>query len=94
MAKDVKVNLDLLDSVKAIYDDCIEQLTAANKRLENAIEQLRESEWNTEGSKEFLRLYDEEDKPELSDHISHLKHLRKCLQKASETYHTSYYNKL
>lgn len=92
--KEVKVNLDMLDDVRRIYNENIQRLEEANKRLSTAIEVLRNSDWKTEGARAFLEVYDGESKPEMEAHISYLKHLRDCLDKASNTFHACYETKI
>lgn len=92
--KEVKVNLDMLDDVRRIYNENIQRLEEANKRLSTAIEVLRNSDWKTEGARAFLEVYAGESKPEMEAHISHLKHLRDCLDKASNTFHACYETKI
>mgnify|MGYP000503559699 CR=1 FL=1 len=94
MAREVKVNLDMLDDVRHIYSENILRLEEANNRLNTAIEVLRNSKWKTDGARAFLEVYDGENKPKLAAHISHLKHLNDCLDKASKIFHTCYETKI
>lgn len=47
MAKEVKVNLDVLDNAKKVYDESIETLESTVKTLSKAIDELRTKAWKT-----------------------------------------------
>lgn len=90
MAKEVKINLDILDSVKKVYDESIETLENALNELSTTIEELRSQQWKSNGADAFFQNYDDTWKKELKDHISYLKHLRDCLATAQSLYHEKY----
>ena len=54
MAKEVKINLDILDSVKKVYDESIETLENALNELSTTIEELRSQQWKSNGADAFF----------------------------------------
>ena len=94
MAKEVKVNLDVLDNTKKVYDDSIDTLENAVRSLSEAIEELRTKSWNTNGADAFFSNYDDSWKKDFNKHISYLKHLRDCLAIASTVFHEKYDSKM
>lgn len=94
MAKEVKVNLDVLDNAKRVYDESITTLEDTVKALSKSIDELKTKAWKTNGADEFFKNYDDSWKKEINAHISYLKHLRDCLQKAKDTFHSKYDKKL
>ena len=94
MATEVKVNLDILDNTKRVYDEAIETLEEAMNKLENTIENLRTQQWKSNGADAFFQNYDGEWKKNLNDHISYLKHLRDCLAKAQTSFRDKYEAKM
>lgn len=94
MAKEVKVNLDVLDNAKRVYDESIETLESTVKSLSETIEELRTKEWKSNGADAFFENYDDSWKKEFEKHISYLKHLRDCLATAKTTFHEKYDNKM
>lgn len=94
MATEVKVNLDVLDNTKRVYDEAIESLTKAMCQLENTIEDLRTKDWKSNGADTFFQNYDGEWKKSLNDHLSYLKHLRDCLAKAQTSFREKYEAKM
>lgn len=90
MATEVKVNLDLLDEAKRVYDTEIDQLQKAMDELSTAIEQLRCSDWKTNGAEEFFKNYDGSWKVKLKEHIEYLEYLRDCLASAQAGFHEEY----
>ncbi len=94
MAKEVKVNLDLLDNAKKVYDESIETLESTVKTLSKAIDELRTKAWKTNGADAFFENYDDSWKKDLDKHISYLKHLRDCLATAKTAFHERYDSKM
>lgn len=94
MAKEIKVNLDILDSTKRAYDDAIETLETALNELSTTIEELRSQKWKSNGADTFFQNYDGEWKKSLNDHLSYLKHLRDCLAKAQTSFREKYEAKM
>lgn len=94
MAKEVKVNLDALAEAKSVYDESITTLEDAVRTLSESIDELKTKAWKTNGADAFFNNYDDSWKKDINAHISYLKHLRDCLQKAKDTFHSEYDKKL
>lgn len=94
MAKEVKVNLDVLDNAKKVYDVSIETLENTVKTLSASIEELRTKAWKTNGADAFFENYDDSWKKDFNKHISYLKHLRDCLASAQAAFHERYDSKM
>ena len=90
MAREVKINLTQLDATKQVYDKEIANLENAFRRLKTAVNNLQSGEWNTNGSKEFFKVYNSEWEKDFENHISYLKHLQECLGKAQSEFHSQY----
>ncbi len=94
MAKEVKVNLDVIDNAKKVYDESIETLELTVKTLSTSIEELRTKAWKTNGSDAFFENYDNFWKKDFEKHISYLKHLRDCLAIAKTAFHERFDSKM
>lgn len=90
MATEVKVDLDLLDTAKRVYDEEINALRLAMQELKNVMDELRSSAWQTEGSRQLFMFYDGGWQKGMEDHIQYLEHLRDCLKLAQAEFHSGY----
>lgn len=90
MAREVKINLTQLDATKQVYDNEIANLENVFQRMKIAISNLQAGEWNTSGSEEFFKIYNSEWEKDFENHISYLKHLQSCLEKAQSEFHDQY----
>ena len=90
MATEVKVNLDLLDKAKQIYNKQINTLRKAMQELEATMDELRTAAWQTEGSRQLFELYDGGWQKNMEEHIQYLEHLRDCLKLAQDEFHSGY----
>lgn len=94
MAKEVKVNFDVLDNAKKVYDISIENLETTVKTLSTAIDELQTKEWKTKGADAFFENYNDSWKKDFNKHISYLKHLRNCLMNAQFAFYEIYESKI
>ena len=94
MAKEVKVNLDVLDYTKKVYDENIETLEATINTLTASIDMLKTKAWKTNGADALFENFDDTWRKDFEKHISYLKHLRDCLDTAQKEFHKRYDSKL
>lgn len=94
MAKEVKINLDVLDKTVEAYQSAIQNLTDAVNQVNTAIEALRTDQWKTNGADAFFAQYDGSWKNNFENHIEYLTHLFDCLILAKTSYHDEYEAKL
>ena len=92
--KEVKINLEVLDSTVTKYSESIEEIKKAIQRADQVMEELRASEWKTPASKAFFDNYDMDWKRQFETNLSYLIHLYDCLKLASEKYWEAYQSKI
>lgn len=91
---EVKIDLEVLEATIAVYRDSIEEIRAAIRRADEAMERLRSSDWNTPASKTFFEKYDTDWKQQFESNLTYLIHLYDCLKLASEKYWAVYESKI
>ncbi len=90
MATEVKIDLDMLDSVWKTYDTEITELKKIIEQIDKAVKALKSSAWKTNGADEFFKTYDASWREYFTEHISYLEHLRDCLSKARKEFGATY----
>lgn len=91
---EVKIDLEVLESTITVYRDSIEEIRAAIRHADEAMETLRSSGWNTSASKAFFERYNMDWKPQFEANLTYLIHLYDCLKVASEKYWAAYESKI
>lgn len=87
---EVKIDLEVLESTITVYRDSIEEIKAAIRHADEAMEALRTSDWNTPASKAFSEKYDTDWKRQFEANLTYLIHLYDCLKLASDKYWAAY----
>ena len=91
---EVKIDLEVLEFTIAVYRDSIEEIKAAIRHADEAMETLRFSDWNTPASRVFFEKYNTDWKRQFEANLSYLIHLYDCLKLASEKYWAAYESKI
>ena len=94
MAREVKIDLDILALTKQTYDEGIAELNDIIKSLTDIVEQLRHQAWKSEGADVFYQNYETTWKTAFKDHVAYLEHLRDCLETAQTTFYEVYNSRL
>ena len=86
MPNQLRVDTSQMQRTSRDYQKAIDDLEKARANLDNAINALRTSGWDSGASKAYFKQYDDKWKKSLEAHVKTLEHMRGSLDEARREY--------